>query len=604
MGTFFRADDKISLEQTDVRISAENGLSFSQNQTIGVYIPPSIKYFSGKDSYIQMDCEIKNDIDEPNGCFATRLMLDGSIGGSALFSSLRVYAGNRETLLEENTEYPSYVKLKYDYSKTDVEQKKRAMTEGAGCWVPNTRGALGTTKSNCNNYVFNPFMDTINGGGNDKNATEEEGTEGSGLSFIKGKLCLPLHCGIFAESSKVFPNLMTNGIYIELVMAPARSLLKQMDSVLRSRRLRLNPLFSGAGTHNAKWTQNGNAQEVFFQNVDGKASVQNFPFVIGEKIGFVEDKSDGSIDGVTTIAGGKDGYGAVINKIEWDDGNGKVKVTIGRGTNVTSTSEMDASTKNWFAYSLSLEDATDWSPSVEVSNVEMIVHKVDASMYESDMKGKIGRGGVINYMIPSVSVRTHSTLASESQSTIPLNIDFSMAKSIMCVPTDSNILPASDNACGKGTYLQVKDSGGSSQIDTQISSVSTGYEGCSNGISSYSFLIDGKQTPSRAISTKKVSDKRGGIDANFMVELEKGLLAGGVVTNSFEEYARNFCISRVLAIGEDAVYDGRGKTARLNCSYEGTTEGQDKPSVNMLWKIFIKHHKRLVIKGDSIMVEN
>ena len=51
MGTFFRADDKISLEQTDVRISAENGLSFSQNQTIGVYIPPSIKYFSGKIIY-------------------------------------------------------------------------------------------------------------------------------------------------------------------------------------------------------------------------------------------------------------------------------------------------------------------------------------------------------------------------------------------------------------------------------------------------------------------------------------------------------------------------------------------------------------------------
>ena len=36
----FNTQGKINLEQTDIRISAENGLSFKQDQTIGIYIPP------------------------------------------------------------------------------------------------------------------------------------------------------------------------------------------------------------------------------------------------------------------------------------------------------------------------------------------------------------------------------------------------------------------------------------------------------------------------------------------------------------------------------------------------------------------------------------
>tara|TARA_R100001460_G_scaffold104511_1_gene150270 strand:- start:1130 stop:1468 length:339 start_codon:yes stop_codon:yes gene_type:complete len=109
--------------------------------------------------------------------------------------------------------------------------------------------------------------------------------------------------------------------------------------------------------------------------------------------------------------------------------------------------------------------------------------------------------------------------------------------------------------------------------------------------------------PSRPISTKKTTDKRGGIDANFMVELEKSLLSFGIPVNSFEEYAKNFVVGRVLAMGEDAVFDGRGMTARLNCQYQGTTDDQDKPSVNLLWKIFTRHVRTLVIKNGSVMVE-
>ena len=126
-GGFFQSEGKINVAQNDIRISAENGLSFTQDQVVGLYIPPSVKYFSGKDCYLQFDATITGDWSDAE-IEQTRLTLDGEIGANSLFSQLRVYAGNRETLLEENTEYASYVSVKYNFDKDDVIQKKRELT--------------------------------------------------------------------------------------------------------------------------------------------------------------------------------------------------------------------------------------------------------------------------------------------------------------------------------------------------------------------------------------------------------------------------------------------------------------------------------------------
>ena len=608
MAEFFTADNKVSLDQTDIRISAENGLNFSQDQTIGIYIPPSVKYFSGKDTYLQFNAKISPDIDNANGSFATRLMLDPQIGGSSLFSSVRIYSGNREVLLEENTEYPSYVSVKYDYSKSEVEQKKRALDEGCGTWNPACRGTLGTTKSVGNNYVYSPYFKTINAGSGTEVGATIDSTNGtddwSDDDFIPAKLTLPIHSGMFAENSKVFPNALTNGIYIELVMAPIRNLLRQLDSVCLTRRLRLNPLFNGAGAKDTKWEAgNGKEQTIVFTEPQNSAfNTQGCPFVLGEKIGIAKDNLDGTFTEIV-LSEGKDGYGAVVDKIETED-DGKLKITIGRGVGVESATEIDPATGKYFLYSLSLSGASSWSPSVEVSNVELIVHQITADNdYVSGQLNKLSSGGVIRFDIPSVGVQTHSTLSSDVQSTIPLNIEYSKAKSILCIGTDAKIYSCAENTSSKGTYLQQKDSGASSVIDVEMRSNRTGLEGCANGLTNYSFFLDGKMYPSRPISTKKVTDKRGGIDANFMVELEKALLSFDIPVNSFEEYAKNFVVGRVLAIGQDAVFDGRGKTARLNCQYQGTTANVDAPSVNLLWKIFTRHVKTLIIKGGSVAVE-
>ena len=132
-----------------------------------------------------------------------------------------------------------------------------------------TEEQLGTTKSSGNNFIYSPFFKTINAGsGTARNATIDSAngtTDWSDSDFIPAKLTLPLHSGMFAENSKVFPNALTNGIYIELVMAPIRNLLRQLDGVCLTRRLRLNPMFNGAGAKDTKWEAgNGKEQTIIF----------------------------------------------------------------------------------------------------------------------------------------------------------------------------------------------------------------------------------------------------------------------------------------------------------------------------------------------------
>jgi hypothetical protein len=285
--SFFNTQGKINLEQTDIRISAENGLSFKQDQVVGIYIPPSIKYFSGKDSYLQFDVELKQD--DAQG--RTRLMLDSGIGGQALISQIRTYAGNRGTLLEENTQYNTYVAVKYDYSRTDTEQNKRFLTEGCGVYDPKTRGEFGSTKSLQNSYVTNQYFKTISGEpGESPNLAETN--EFTNDYMVKCKMTLPLHTGIFADNEKVFPNLLTDGLYIELTLAGIRNTFRQLDSVNANRRLTQNPVFYGGDNTGTKIDKDGGSTAtVFLEQTNSCVSVQNCPFVVGEFINFVEKAS-------------------------------------------------------------------------------------------------------------------------------------------------------------------------------------------------------------------------------------------------------------------------------------------------------------------------
>ena len=590
---FFNTQGKINLDQSDIRISAENGLDFMAGQTIGVYIPPSVKYFSGKDSYLQCDVLIQNDESGTNA--RTRLMLDAGCGGNALIQTCRVYAGNRATLLEENTQYNTYCAFKYDFSRTDTEQNKRALTEGCGTWMPQTRGTRGTTKSIANNYVNSPYMRTVNASVDPDTSLKVADKWTNANDFITAKLTLPIHMGCFANNTKVFPNLLTDGCYVEFTLADTRNAFRQLDSVLAQRRLRLNPRLAKIDEEDlaaikTSWVKNKKTSKLYLSASNMNDVVQQVPFVVGEAVKLVQGDKDMA---VPTL-----GANFIVKEINASSGDG-IEL-VGEAQVELTSDTIDLSANEFYLVSRSVSSvAGTWAPTFKLSNVEVIVHQIDmGQQYEKAMLSKVReQGGVIEFDIPSVQCHTHSTLRSDVQSTIPLNIEYARAKSIVCVPTDATIYTCQAQTSATGTYLITKDTSNDYLEDIELRSNRTGLAGCANTLTSYSFFLNGKQVPSREINCSKTTNKDGGIDANYMLELEKGLVAAGIPVNSFSEYQRNFVVTRMLAMGENAVFDGRGRTARLNCRYD--TEATH----NMLWKNFVFHIRKLVIKGDNIHVE-
>lgn len=588
--SFFQSDGKINIGQTDVRISAENGLDFEQDQTVGIYIPPSVKFFSGKDTFLQFDALISGDTSAAD-ISTTRLTLDGEIGANSLFSQCRVYAGNRETLLEENTEYASYVSVKYCFDKDEVIQRKRAMTEGCGSWVPNTRGTRGTTRSICNDFVYTPYMSCVNAGNALAPDAKSDATNTTG--FIPAKITLPIHSGIFGENNKVFPNMLTNGIYLELVMAGGRNLFRQFDGALRDRRLPLCPVFLGVDKDGTKWTKGAGdkTSTLFFSHDNNQKLVQNVPFIVGEDIRLCSTAgADIDTDDLTILS------------IETSDKFVKLTLTAAS----ENKSGADILTGTAFIHSDALKGAvagSSFQPKCKISNVELIVKQINMSPeYERGMMTKVKEsGGVVRFDYPSVGVQRHSTLSSEVQASVPLHLDYARAKGLICMPSDASIYPCHHQTSANGTYMITKDKTGFIE-DWELRSNRTGLEGCSNGLSEYSFFLNGKMVPSRAIKTTKTTNKNGGIDANYIVELEKSLQSFGIEPKSFDYYNKNFLVGRMLAIGDNAVFDGRGRTARLDLKYEGTDADYNVPSVNTLWKIFVYHLRTLTIKANDIQV--
>ena len=200
MSSYWRVDDVVQIGETKVEIPSENGLSYSGGQKISLYIPPTTKFMSGKDSYLEFDVKLAlpSGVAEGN---RTLLQLDEA-GAGVLFKNLRIYDGSRGVLLEELTEYSSLVALKYDYDTDESLRSLRAMTEGGTTYTESNRGSLGTSKSACADVTTNPYFRSLAG----KNASMVDG------DFTTAKCCVPIHSGIFSGS--IFPVMMTQGLYL------------------------------------------------------------------------------------------------------------------------------------------------------------------------------------------------------------------------------------------------------------------------------------------------------------------------------------------------------------------------------------------------------
>tara|TARA_S200002703_G_scaffold111380_1_gene97028 strand:- start:5471 stop:7303 length:1833 start_codon:yes stop_codon:yes gene_type:complete len=608
MSSYWANDDKIKVSQTQVSISSTNGQSYSgtagqSGRRVDFEIPPTVKFLDGKNSYLQFDLKLA----VPAGEAPTRLHLDPFIGGQSCIKNIRIYSGNRAVLLEEITEYNAKVQIQYSYNQDESMRKMRALKEGSLVTTIENRGTLGTSVSNNIDLDTNPYYKPVG----TVPAARDWGTADD---FLTAKLSLPIHCGMFADGGdSVFPCLLSHGLFIEVDMEDPARFIKQLDSVNRHRRMKQNPVFHGIDAAGAPLTiaNATNRTEIFLAKSNNMRSVSNCPFVKGERIGLCDATNPNRQCNLTLTSSGAVGY-PVITDITIDATY--VKLTLEEFQNSDGGTGLEATSNNLIVFSASIDQKrlaiaapnaelipakTSYAATCEFSNFEIICSQVSVDpRYEAGMMKKMRDGGSIEIDIPSVTNYKHSLLSSNRNATVNLAVSNTRVKSMICMPSDANVMNSADLIGGTdSTYLEEEEG-----MDGVLHSIRSGQVGIIDELTSYQMVVDDKLVPSRPIVVSKIN-KGTSIAAQPLIELEKALKQSGIVPRSFVDYNRNFLIGRAYALN-DGVANLNNKSNQLQLLYNETSvAGVDRPPTrNKLLYVFMFHLRRISIKGDAVTV--
>ena len=596
MSQFFKSADKIKVGQTEVAVPSENGLDYRPGGKIDIFIPPTSKFVDLSQTKLKMNVSLAiPTVDVSNG--ATRLQLDAQIGLHSLIRSIRIFSGRKTALLEEIEGYDILTALRFDYESNENLRGRRGLTDGATTYDPACRGTLGSLKSQQANCVTNPyFKETeINETLNTSFSTSDENYD---FKVCQGTL--HLNTGLFRNEA-VFPAMLTDGIFVEILLQDARRVFRQLDSVNRNRHLSLCPVFhsvngsDGNEATSGSW-QNGSdlgAGKSFFVTRDNnQTSTQTFPFVVGEKITFCPGASgiaSGSISAsIGTIAQIEQVTGAVV-------GNSKTKITLVNNVSNTTGTTLGGSTPKYHVVSANLEgnaSISSYDPTYTISNVEMIVKQIQVpDGYEASMMAMMKEGGTINYDYRSFTNYRYSQLQSDNVANVRLPLIESRATAILCVPTDATSYSSIRGLSASDTYLEYTDT-----LDFENRSSRSGIVGICDELQNYQFIYDGRINPSRPVDTSKIATKKS-ISQQWCVEAEKALAMSDIEPLSFMPFRSNFFIGRALTLGRNSVYDARGKDFNLQLEYTGAQ--QTKPK---LWNNYVSHLRRLEIKNGGLSV--
>ena len=567
--SLWSSKDTIPIEQTEKAISSTNGLSYSAGQVIDIFVPPSTKFFVGKDSYLEFDVEIALPSDSAGDL--TRIQLDAETGGNVLIRTLSLFAGHKSQLLEQIVAYNTMVAIKYDYETNDTLKGKR-IVEGCTQPIADLRGSNGTSESSLNNHKSNPYYKKV------ANATTT--TEFTNANYYqKAKITIPIHCGVFA-SDKVWPNMLTNGVTLSLELESNTNVFRMLDSVSKERRIKANPRVNGLGAVNGSLAASGSeTTEVFIEPDNSCFKVENFPFVVGQKFRLTSATYTNADLGIGTI-----------QQIEVD--SDYIKVTT--SASMVATGGVDPTTTDFYLVDETVNSAASYEPSYTISDCKLVLKEVNmGSGYENDLMNRMKQSGVINIDVNSVHNYQSSILASDRVANIRVPVNNSRCRSVIASLTDSTRYAVHNAICGNGTYEFSNATG-----DSVMRSVRTGLEGLCDQLSEYNWFINGRLQPSRPVNTSKIADRQS-ISAQHIVEVEKSLSSSGFIEPlSFEAYNRNFIIGRTLGIQNNMVYDARGKDFNLQLNYNESGVPQKNKLVNM----FVFHIRRFVIKNESVMV--
>jgi len=605
--SYWRNENKVQLSQTQVSVPSTNGLTYtltagSGGRRVDFEIPPSVKFLDGKNSYLQFDIKLSGGTDP------TRLQLDPFIGGQSIIKNIRIYSGSRAVLLEEIADYNVKCQVEYSYNQDESLRKMRALKEGTLLTNIKNRGDQGTSESNNIDTVTNPYYKPVT-------VVPAARNWGTADDFLTAKITLPIHTGIFADSDKVFPVMMTQGLYIEIDLEDPAKVIKQLDSVNRHRRMEQNPIFHGVDDGGSPFSLGlTDRREIFLAKKNSIYSVEQCPFVKGERIGICAKDNPNQQANLTTD--GDVPYNPVISDISID--NNFVKLTLAANTrNSSATGTGVAITSNDFiVYSASADGKrvqvndgateialtpaapTKYDAKYEVSNLEIVCQQVELDpRYEQGMMQKLRDGGSIELDIHSATNYKHSLLASNRNATVNLAVSNTRAKACIIVPTDAKVYNTAQLISGSASYDEE-----TLAMDGRLKSIRSGQVGIIDNLTSYQFMIDDKLVPSRPIEVSKINGGKS-ISAQPLIELEKSLNQAKIVPRSFVDYNRNFCIGRAYALN-DGVMNLNNKSNQLQLLYnEKTVDGDDVPPTNdKLLMAFIYHIRRISVKGDSVVV--
>ena len=535
-------------------------------------------------------------VNDTNG--VQRLQLDDKTGLHSLIRSIRVFSGRKTVLLEEIEGYDILSALRFDYETNESLRAKRALGEGATTYDPACRGTLGTTKTTQGNCFSNPYFTKVDG--NPVLNTSFETTDSTyGFQKMKGEL--HLNTGLFRNEA-VFPALLTDGLFVEILLQDAKKVFRTLDSTNRYRRLKLNPVYHSInGSDAARATSgsfahigasaNASSDTFYFTHDNNQTSVATFPFVVGEKVTFVSsDNSEvnGSIARITQIehvSGAT--YGISKTKITLSE---KIKNTTGQ---TWSGSDQEPQ-YHLMTFNPDSSDISDYPASYVVSNVEMIVRQISVpDGYEASMMAMMKEGGTINYDYRSFTNYRYSQLAGDNVANIRLPLIESRATAALCVPCDATQYSTKQLLSASSTYL-VNEASDDVINRTQRSAI----VGIADGLQEYQWIYDGKINPNRKVDVSKISAKNS-VSQYWSIEAEKALAMADIEPMSFLSFQDNFFVGRALALGKNAVYDTRGKDFVLQLEYTDSTNPQTKPK---LWNNFIAHIRRLQIKNGGLSV--
>jgi len=605
MSGFFTSSDKIKVGQTSVAVPAENGLDYKAGGRIDLFIPPTSKFIDLSQTKLQFSVSLTG-VGTSASQNLMRVQLDAATGAHSLIRSVRVFTGRKTALLEEIEGYDVLTALRFDYETNENMRNKRALTCGSTSYDPACRGTDGNNKTLQGNCVSNPYFEKF-GSQTAPNPTENL-YDSEPLDEVKCELSL--NTGLFRNEA-VFPALLTDGLFIEILLQDKNRVFRSLDSTNINRSCRLNPVFHSInGSDNGSRLANGSMKAgdkpttFFFTRENNQTSVQNCPFVVGERINLATHTL--ATGAVTKEMLGTDPV--IITQIEHINaaaafGTAKTKITTTEalvaapaGVGINS----NASDKSWF-YSVPFGEGTDivtTAADYTVSDVEMIVAQIQVpDGYEQSMIGMMKEGGTINYDYRSFTNYRYSQLSGDNYANIRLPLIESRATSILCIPTDASNYKIGEILAASGTY-QYNVPENTSEESFAERSCRPAITGIADLIQSYQLIYDGKLNPSRRVSTSRIS-ARNSISQQWLIEAEKALAMADIEPLSFLQFQENFFIGRALALGKNAVYDARGKDFNLQVDYSQGGQTKDK-----LWQNFVAHIRRLEIKngGVSVMV--